>query len=146
MGSKFYKPVWSWNTDTDSILRKWIKGHTLNFPCGMSKLGNVRADKDERVNPDIKADLRAPEAHFKPRQFDTLICDPPFKMFNKFYWILPLINLARQRVIFSTPQIHLHLPKPWKLTDIFLTTQPGCLTFRIFQVFDRDSASLDSFL
>ena len=95
------------------------------------------------MEPDIVADLRCPEAHFKPQQFDTLICDPPFSMFNRFYWIPPLVDLAKKRVLFSTPQIRLKLPRPWKLSNIFLTEQNNCLTFRIFQVFDNYNGTLD---
>jgi hypothetical protein len=139
---KYYKAIWSWNKNTDKFLQKWVKGYTLNFPCGTSQIGDVRADKDKRVKPDIIADLRAPEAHFKKHEFDTLLCDPPFSMFNRFYWIPPLCDLAKKRILFSTPQIRLRLPKCWKLNHILLTEQKGCMTFRIFQVFDR----MDGFL
>lgn len=134
---KYYKAIWSWNKETDKFLKEWLIGYTLNFPCGASQIGDIRADKDKRVKPDIIADIRCPEAHFKPLQFDTVLCDPPYSMYNKFYWINPIADLAKKRVIFSTPQIRLRLSKCWKLKEILLTEQKECFVLRLFEVFDR---------
>lgn len=40
-----YQVNWSWNKDVDKWLRKISIGRTLNFPCGMSKVGDVKTLK-----------------------------------------------------------------------------------------------------
>jgi len=132
-----YRPNWSWDLETEKWLKSLCIGYTLNFPCGKSQVGDVRADIDPKVNPDIIADLFKPLATFKPLQFDTVICDPPFKYYNKVGWIHDIAMLARRRIIFSTPPLNLHLKAAlWKRT-FFITARYGSLFLRIWQVFDR---------
>ena len=134
--TKLYQANWSWNKNTDSLLNKLCKGRTLNFPCGMSMIGDVRADIDPKVNPDIVADLLKPYEHFKKLEFNTVLCDPPFSMFNEFKWILKIADLVQDRFILSTPPMVIHLsPKRWKKS--YFVSEQGNLFLRIFQVFDR---------
>ena len=136
-----YQANWSWGEVTDKWLQSLCIGQTLNFPCGMSQVGNIRADIDPTVKPDIIADLREPQKHFKPLTFDTVLCDPPYSMYNKFLWITKLSELTRKRIIMATPLVSLYLGKKnWKKT-IYIVDQ-GKKFFRVFQVFDRLNGQL----
>ncbi len=138
---KEYQVNWSWNKDTERWLESMSKGRTLNFPCGMSQVGDVRADLDKKVNPDIIADLKDPYKTFKRHEFDTVICDAPFSMFNKHKWYIQLQDLAKKRVIFCTPLFAIRLGKGWK-KHYHITEQAGMFFIRIWQIFDR----LDGFI
>ena len=93
MRTQTYQVNWSWNKDIDFLLLKKFKDKTiLNFPCGRSKIG-TRADIDPSVNPDIIADLF--NFDFKPNSFDVVICDPPFKYYNRFKWLLRILNIFK---------------------------------------------------
>lgn len=99
-----YKPRWSWGKNVDRELKKRIKNlYTLNFPCGNSPIGDVRADIDPQHKPDIICSLTHPP--FRPGSFECLISDPPFSMFSSFRWLLRLKDLTTKYFILSTPKI-----------------------------------------
>lgn len=120
---KAYKIRWSWDEKTDRWLRKNTIGFSLNICCGMSKVGTVRADLDRGVRPDIICDIKNPP--FKADSFDTVICDPPFSLYNKFKWVHNLSKIAKKRVILSHPLFDLKLKhSAWK-RRFYVTSQYG---------------------
>ena len=93
-------------------MRQQAEGYTLNLPCGKSLVGNVRADIDPQFRPDVVCDLRRPP--FKPGSFDTVICDPPFSLYNRFAWAWTIIRLARRKAMFSCPPVRMNFGKRWE--------------------------------
>jgi len=140
-----YQAKWHWSKEEEQLVKSLCIGYTLNFPCGTSQIGDIRADKDKSVNPDVVADLRAPEFHFKKQQFDTVVCDPPFSFYalDKIpYWIYGIMDLAKKRVIFRAPLVNLQLPKKnWK-RDYFITIVPSALSLNMFHVYTFTNSRL----
>jgi hypothetical protein len=134
-----FKPNWEWDRNTEEWLKSICIGYTLNFPCGNSYIGDVRADIDPNVKPDVIANLKDPFKTFKKLQFDTVVCDPPFEYYNKLGWVHNLSKLARKRLILFTPAIPIFLNKSvWKKSYYILESRKGRIGFmRIVQVFDR---------
>ena len=99
-----YQTNWSWGKDMDKKLAKFTRGmFTLNFPCGMSPVGDVRADILPELKPDIICDLLHPP--FRPGVFDCVICDPPFSLFNHFKWLFPIKDACTKNFDLSTPKL-----------------------------------------
>lgn len=148
LGRRFFKAEWFWGIETDRWLRKIIIGKTLNFPCGLSQIGDIRADKDVYCKPDIIADVRAPEFHFKRGEFETVICDPPFSYwsFAKLYsWFPEVCHIANKRLIFRCPLIKLNLPKTkskWK-REYYVVTYQKTMTLNLFHVFTNMNQKLE---
>ena len=73
-----YQTNWSWDYETEKWLEAFCKNkNVLNFPCGSSKIGTVRADADPRIKPDVVCTF---ENHqFAEKSFDLVIFDPPFR-------------------------------------------------------------------
>jgi len=145
-GFEAYQVNWSWNKKTDKWLQKMCIGRTLNFPCGMSKVGDVRADLDPSVKPDVIADLLNPiKWPWKRLEFDTVVCDPPFSFYSKFKWIFRLRDLTKRRIILSTPAMDIRLGKQWK-REIWATSQCTIHTIlRLWQIFTLKNKMLDDF-
>ncbi len=99
-----YQTDWSWGHRMDKHLKDFSKGlFTLNFPCGKSKVGNVRVDILPELKPDIIADLKHPP--FIDGAFECFICDPPYSLFNRFMWLLKLKDLSSGYFLLSTPKL-----------------------------------------
>ena len=71
-----YKKTWSWPKSIENFILTKAKGHILHVCSGQSKTGNVRVDLYEDC--DVRADMCS--LPFKPEVFDTVICDPPWKI------------------------------------------------------------------
>jgi len=145
---KFFKAEWFWGRETDIWLKNLLIGYTLNFPCGMSQIGDVRADKDSHCKPDIIADIRAPEVHFKKGEFETLLCDPPFSFWalHKIYsWFPDVLKLAKRRAIFRAPLVKLTPPKQWRKwhREYYIVVYGESMTLNMFHVFTNQNDSLD---
>ena len=139
---ELYQVNWSWSKDTERFLRNITSGKTvLSLPCGMSKVGSVRADLDPKTKPDIICSLFYPP--FKPLSFDTVICDPPFNYFNKFAWMLPLSDLAKDEFILCSPKI---LPRLKHFSrTLYATIQRNNFFIRNWIYFKRRSARIKSY-
>lgn len=138
--SFLFKPEWFMGKNIEREVKKLCIGRTLNFPCGKSRLGNVNADIDPSVRPDIIADLLDPGVTFNNFEFDTVFCDPPFPFYtsNKigWKWIYKVASLAMRRVIFKTPKINIKLRRSlWKKS--YYIVEDNRITFSFLQVFDR---------
>ena len=144
-GRHFFKAEWHWGRETENWLKKLCIGRTLNFPCGMSYVGDVRADKDESVKPDILADVRSFEFSFKRGEFDTVICDPPFSFWalNKVYsWFPEFCRLAKKRLIFRCPLVALRIPqKGWKKEYVIVGVD-GCMFLDMYHIFTNPNGEL----
>lgn len=137
---KLYRANWSWGKDTDKILLQKFKGSSiLNFPCGMSQIGDVRADIDPKVFPDVICDLNHPP--FRPNSFDVVICDPEASQFGKFKWMLQLSAIAKSIFYLWTPGTVFTL-KNFKIA-FDVTWRPGNIFARLFVVYTRKQTTLD---
>lgn len=143
VGTLFYRPNWSWDYDIERELKKLCIGRTLNFPCGNSMIGDVRADLDPRTAPDVFADILDPFENFEEGEFDTVICDPPFSMYQKTGWCHEIAKLAKKRIIFCSPNVAIHLKsRVWK-KDYLITEKKAVFFFiKIFQIFTRKNQEL----
>ena len=134
MKTQTYQVNWSWNKDVDFILLNKFKDKTiLNFPCGKSRIG-IRADIDPTVDPEIIADLMNPK--FKPLSYDVVICDPPFSYYQKFKWIFPLSNIAKEYFVICTPCLFFSL-KGFSDPEIIAIRQKGSIFLRFFFIYKR---------
>lgn len=143
-----YKPNWSWSKETDYWLSKQCIGRTLNFPCGKSTVGTIKADIDKQFYPDVIADLLNIDTwpkEWTKFSFDTIICDPPFEFYGnqRMKWLLPLAERTKKRLILSTPAYMIYLPKRiWK-REFYLTVNRSNFMIRHWQIFDRLNVSLN---
>jgi len=95
------------------------EGFTLNACCGFDPSGDVKMDISLDLLRRLKAgrledgseyvcgDVRS--CPFRPLSFDTVVCDPPFSLYNRFTWILWLSNVARKKLILSVPSINIRI-------------------------------------
>jgi hypothetical protein len=142
-----FKPRWAFSrasTLTERLNREFLAskkiGFTLNVCCGTDRSGDLLVDVDKSVGPDVVADLY--HLPFRDGAFDTVICDPPFNLFFKGSWIAKVANLARKRLIFSTPP---HLPKlgsTWQRSVYFIDSTNSFM--RVWQIFTRDTFDLEA--
>ena len=137
-----YQANWSWDTMTEEWLKGFVKGkYTLNFPCGTSKIGDVRADITPTVKPDVVCSF---ENHkFKPRSFDLVISDPPFRFKDIQRWGKIVSELTRSELLISTPHIMVDLPGFKR--KIFATCRTGSLFVRFWIYAVRQQEKFDNF-
>lgn len=114
-------------------------GRTLNVCCGMSRVGEVRVDLDPKSNRTQEGDLH--ELNFPRASFDTVICDPPFSFYNRFRWILSLKDIARKRILLSSPLIQLHMGTHWE-EKVWLL-KDNMMFLRLWRQFDRVDGYID---
>lgn len=130
-------------------VKRWLrdhmfKGEVLNFPCGGSEIGDVRADLDREHDPDLVADLH--NLPFQEQSFDTVYCDPPYHFYGgeQYYFINPLWDLCRERLIFQTNKVTIRVKGADK-SIYTLETKGHNPTLLIFQVFDRPDTKLTDY-
>lgn len=143
-GTDIYRPEWADSEDvTKWVERNLLTGTVLNFPCGASRLGDVRVDIDPSVDPDIRADLRDPP--FEDDSFATVYCDPPYSMhaFDKVQWALDLWDIAKRRLILQTTTEVYRFSNSTR--RVYLADKKQARCFQVFQVFDRESEHLGDF-
>jgi len=122
-GYKKHRPEWTDGEPVRKVVRQELEGTVLNFPAGRSPIGDVRADVDESVNPDVMADLE--QNPFGRNSFDTVYCDPPYGMYwNDQSFIRDLWNVAREKLILQTPSVRVHIPETHK-EYILIEPKPG---------------------
>ena len=140
--TEFYKPNWADSNDVQRWLRREIfVGEVLNFPCGGSALGDVRADIDPSVNPDVIANIDDPP--FGDDAFDTVYCDPPYSYhaYDRNQFVLNLWDCAREKLVLQTGTQRYHLPNATR--EIYLAERGGTMVYQVFQVFTRECADLN---
>jgi len=129
-----YKINWSWNRKTDFWLLRHCIGRTLNVCCGRSKIGDLRIDIDPSLEPDMIGDVM--DLPFRPGTFGTVICDPPFSLYNRFKWIYRLADLAERRLILSAPGGIFPRIKGFK-AEYMATIQRGNMFVRYWIIYTR---------
>ena len=135
---QLHQTNWSFPTDIEMWIHKQAEGLTLNFSCGTSFTGDVRVDLDKTVRPHVIADLNHPP--FRDQSFDTVICDPPYSFYNRFKWVNPIANLARHKVLFSSPLVALRLQKDtWEKS--WHVCETNTMFVRLWQIFIRKQTS-----
>lgn len=72
------KKSWVWNKEVADFVKSKISGYSLNICAGKSKLGDIKIDLDPQDSSVIKGDMKKLE--FDDCSFDTIICDPPWKI------------------------------------------------------------------
>lgn len=89
-----------WPNEVESYLASRLIGYTLHVCCGLSRLGDVRADL---YQPDIDVRVDAARLPFADKSFDTVLIDPPYN--GVFQWNHDMLNelhrLARKRILFQ---------------------------------------------
>lgn len=143
--TRVFKPEWADSTDIDKWLqREMFVGEVLNFPCGVSPLGDVRVDIDPSVNPDILADIES--VPFEDSSFDTVYCDPPYSYhaYDKNQWAVDLWDVARKRLILQTKNQRYAFEHADR--TVYLAERPSRgMVYQIFQVFDLRSKQLTEY-
>jgi len=139
--TEFYKPNWS---DSDDVA-KWLEreiftGEVLNFPSGESHVGDIRADIDPSVKPDVVASIDDPP--FPDDAFDTVYCDPPYSYhaYDKNQFVLELWDCAKEKLVLQTGTQRYRLPNSTR--EVFLAERKGTMVYQVFQVFTRSDTRL----
>jgi len=115
-----YKKNWHQPQIVTDLVKKYLKSPSLNICCGISELGDLKADISLDVGAEILVD--AFKTPFKYNSFQTVYCDPP--------WNLPYpprIKLTKELSTLVKTGGYLIMNCPWvpqmkgmKLTDIHL--------------------------
>jgi len=148
-GSQKYRAGWGDPVDVQRWLeRELFEGETLVFPKGRSDIGDVSADVDESLEPDVIADLNNPIEAFEEQSFDTVYCDPPYSFYAEPHesWLRPLWRVARERLILQTPRQRVKLPhsvKEWFVAEPNAGSPQTNVW--LFQVFDRKESRLSDY-
>lgn len=140
---QLWEPKWKFPKQVEAWLFKYKNGRlTLHLPCGMSPFGDVRADIDEYVKPDIICDALHPP--FRPGAFQLVVSDPPWKLFNKFKWIHALADLASDEFLLNCPTF-LYRLKHFTM-KIILVTRTNRPNIGIWISYKRKQKTLDKHL
>lgn len=90
-----------WSKSIEEHLCGLLVGKSLHICSGLSMLGDIRADLDMGVFPNLICD--AARLPFADSSWDTLLCDPPYN--GKFQWnhdmLSELSRVAKKRIIFQ---------------------------------------------
>ena len=79
-----FRPAFMWEKEIEDFVKKKMKGYTLNVPCGMSKLGDIRLDLDPDLSMREAYDFFKDKLPYSDNTFDTVISDPPWKIGHYF--------------------------------------------------------------
>ena len=139
--SKKYKwrKDWAYCYSLEKLMFEECIGETLNLCCGFSSPGQVRADIDHQVKPDVLCDVRY--LPFRESSFDTVFCDPPYKYFNRPGWLIQLFDIAKKRVILDSLPIDWRAGKNWFRKWMVLTRNGGML-LKTAAIYTRKDAQL----
>jgi 16S rRNA G966 N2-methylase RsmD len=141
-----YQSNWKDEKDTSLWLRRMAVGDsTIAFPSGTETFGDVGADVDPAVSPDVFADLQNPP--FQPRAFDTVYCDPPFSMcaYDKIHgWLPDVWEITNKRLIVSMPAVDYNL-QDGSHELYYEHNGTGTMHMPLFHVWDRQSVRLNEF-
>jgi Double zinc ribbon/Methyltransferase domain len=83
---------WVWNGSVADFVRRRIRGRSLNVCAGLSELGDVKVDLDPKDRKAIRGDVS--NLPFPDNSFDTVICDPPWRIGYHQRW-KPFFELVR---------------------------------------------------
>jgi len=86
------KQSWVWNEKVSALIKKYIKGYSLNCPAGLSEIGDVRGDLEPQAAGIKQMDMN--KLPFPDNSFDCVISDPPWKI-NFFKRMKPFFECVR---------------------------------------------------
>lgn len=92
------RPKWRFNKDLKKWFMKRKKGLTLHLCCGLTKFEDaINVDIDRNSVADVIADMF--HLPFKDNAFDTIICDPPYKLaiHRKPFFVKELRRVASKK-------------------------------------------------
>ena len=141
-----YKAKWRDQPQTTRWLRRMARGDSsLAFPQGQQSFGDLGADVDRSVSPDLLADIERPP--FKPRSFDTVYCDPPYSMcaYDKIHsWLPSVWEITDKRLIVTMPAIDYNLNDA-EYELYYEHNGTATCHLPLFHVWDRKSRKLSDF-
>lgn len=143
--TQILRESWVWGNDVTELIKKYIKGYSLNVPCGMSKLGDVRVDIDPNLNPDIVADMN--DLPFENETFDTIISDPLWKL-NFFKRMIPFFECVRVCkvggvIIYNATWIP--TSKAVKLKEVIVRQENSFTNSSIISIFEKVNNEFDNY-
>lgn len=140
----YYRSNWKDHPDTTRWLQRIQRGETsLCFPAGTQPWGDVHADVDSSVHPDVYADLHNPP--FRARAFDTVYCDPPYSLcgYDKIHgWLPDVWEITNLRLVVKMPAIEYNL-KDSRYELVHERNKTGSMHLPLYHIWDRQSSSLD---
>jgi len=141
-----FREAWVWSEAEERIYSKLCVGRTLHLCSGYSQLGDERLD----INPDVKPSVVA-DVHwlpFRDLSFDTVIIDPPWsgpRTWMKWEQMCKeMVRVARRRIILILGNLIYILPKPFRLTKIYILKKISPQIKHIY-IWDRDDGILDEY-
>lgn len=140
--SDFYKAEWRDGKDVDRWVRDMALGELVNWPCGESPVGDIRADIDPSVAPDVFADLRSPP--FEERSIETLYADIPYSMAaydDILQWLPDVWACVDRRLILNSTPVMVSLDGAQ--LQIYHEHRPGTPHLPTFHVWTRQDGRLD---
>jgi len=148
LGYNTFESEWVDHADIRDLVREKAVGEVLNLPCGQSPIGDMKADVEPSVNPDVVCDMKDPP--FEPQSFDTVYCDPPYDVFtpgNRMSWFGDLYDLARDRLIIQGPNTAIHVGGPTEEELYCLKPKPGSSKrgIRVLQIIKRPDNTLTAY-
>lgn len=104
-----FKTAMIWEKEVSDFVRSRVRGLSLNIPCGMSEIGDVRIDQ----NPESKAqrfqDFFDYMKMCDDNTFDTVISDPPWKIqyYHRARWFFACVDKCKVggRIIYNATWI-----------------------------------------
>ena len=140
---QLYQKNWRDPYEVETIVKKHLHGYSLNMPCGMSKLGNVKADIDKKVNPDIEVDMFNPP--FERSCFDSIYCDPPWgiNIMKRRRLAIVLTNLLKPvtgTLIFNCNWILMN--KVLRLKEVYFITSDNFGSISAITIYDKPNKEI----
>lgn len=142
-GLRYYRSNDKDHPDTARWLRRIQRGSTtLCFPSGTQTWGDLKADVDPEVRPDLFADLFNPP--FKSRSFDTVYCDPPYSFcaYDKVHgWLPEVWDITNLRLIVMMPAVEYNLPDS-QYQLIHERNKTGTMHLPLYHIWDRQTGKI----
>ena len=116
-------PRWVFNLDLKLWFESRMEGEVLHLCCGKTRFNALNIDLD----PNSEADLLADMFHLpvRPESFDTVICDPPYKLaiHKRAQWVRTLLYPIKKkrgsRILLKTDFIPYFGPA-WTLKELVI--------------------------
>jgi len=140
---QLYQKNWRDPEEVEEIVKKYLHGHSLNMPCGMSQLGSIRADIDEKVKPDKIVDMF--DTPFKRSSFDSIYCDPPWdiNIMKRRRLAINLTNLLKPvtgTLIFNCNWILMN--KVLRMKEVYFITSDNFGSISAVTIYDKPNKEI----
>ena len=140
---QLYQKNWRDPEEVEEIVKNYLHGHSLNMPCGMSQLGSIRADIDEKVKPDTIVDMFG--SPFKRSCFDSIYCDPPWgiNIMKRRRLAINLTNLLKPvtgTLIFNCNWILMN--KVLRMNEVYFITSDNFGSISAVTIYDKPNKEI----